>query len=199
MHSHSRHVDANLRYNAMSQFPVHTMKSAPEASKPAMESLQAAFGFLPNLLGAMSTSPVLINSLVGLFAKVHGGSFTEPQVQVVLLTDAVTNASTWPVALHSFLAIENGVAPADVKAIRDGELPKDPKLAALSRLAKTLIEKRGRLSAYDKEHFLQAGFGPEHLLEAIGIVAASTITNYTSSVTQPPLEEGFQPHAWSAN
>jgi len=33
----------------------------------------------------MSTSPVLINSLIGLFGKVHGGSFTEAQVQIVLL------------------------------------------------------------------------------------------------------------------
>ena len=49
---------------------------------------------IPNIVGAMATSPVLINSLVGLFGNVHGGSFTEAQVQTVLLTDAVTNAST---------------------------------------------------------------------------------------------------------
>jgi alkylhydroperoxidase family enzyme len=174
------------------------MTSAPEASRPALEALQSAFGFLPNIAGAMSTSPVLINSLVGLFGHVHGGSFSEPQVQVVLLTNAVTNVSTWPVALHSFLALENGITPADVQAIRDGDLPKDAKLAALSRLAKTLIEKRGRLNGHDKEQFLQAGFGTDHLLEVIAIVAASTITNYTGSVTQPPLEEAFQAHAWKA-
>ena len=40
---------------------------------------------IPNLIGAMSTSPVLINSLVGLFGKVHGGNFTEAQVQIALL------------------------------------------------------------------------------------------------------------------
>jgi alkylhydroperoxidase family enzyme len=174
------------------------MTSAPEASRPALEALQSAFGFLPNVAGAMSMSPVLINSLVGLFGHVHGGSFSEPQVQVVLLTNAVTNVSTWPVALHSFLALENGITPADVQAIRDGDLPKDAKLAALSRLAKTLIEKRGRLNGHDKEQFLQAGFGTDHLLEVIAIVAASTITNYTGSVTQPPLEEAFQAHAWKA-
>lgn len=33
---------------------------------------------IPNIAGAMSTSPVLIGSLVGLFQKVHGGSFSEP-------------------------------------------------------------------------------------------------------------------------
>jgi alkylhydroperoxidase family enzyme len=183
----------------MSNYPVHTLKSAPEASKQSLEALQSAFGFLPNIAAAMSTSPVLINTLVPVFGQVHGGSFSEPQIQTVLLTNAVTNASPYPVALHTVLALQNGVAEADVDAIRHGDLPKDAKLAALSRLAKTLIEKRGRLSEHDKETFLQAGFGPDHLLEVITIVAASTITNYTGSVTQPPLEKDFQAHAWSAN
>ena len=29
----------------------------------------------------MASSPVLFNTLVGVFGNVHGGSFTEPQVQ----------------------------------------------------------------------------------------------------------------------
>jgi alkylhydroperoxidase family enzyme len=182
----------------MHNYPVHTLKSAPEASKQSLEALQSAFGFIPNIGGAMSTSPVLINSLLAVFGNVHGGSFPEPQIQTILLTNAVTNASTYPVALHTFLALKNGVSEADVDAIRGGDLPKDAKLAALSKLAKTLIEKRGRLSGEDQEKFLQAGFSPEHLLEVITIVAASTITNYTGSVTQPPLESDLQKHAWSS-
>jgi hypothetical protein len=99
----------------MTDFPVHTMESAPERSKPSLQQLQSAFGMIPNLIGAMSTSPILIDSLVGLFGKVHGGSFTEAQVQTVLLTDAVTNASTWAVAFHAALALKQGIDPADVR------------------------------------------------------------------------------------
>jgi alkylhydroperoxidase family enzyme len=184
----------------MSNFPIHTIQTAPDASKPALEGLQSAFGFIPNIAAAMATSPVLINSLVALFHQVHGDgkSFAEPQIEIVLLTDAVTNGSTWAAAFHSYLAISKGVPASEVQAIRDGELPKDAKFAALSRLAKTLIEKRGRLNAYDKDVFLQAGFTPNQLLEVVAIVAASTITNYTASITQPPLEANFQPHAWTA-
>jgi len=49
----------------MTQFPVHTMESAPEGSKSALQTLNSAFGMLPNIAGALATSPVLINSLVG--------------------------------------------------------------------------------------------------------------------------------------
>ncbi|WP_019936472.1 carboxymuconolactone decarboxylase family protein [Bordetella sp. FB-8] len=182
----------------MPSFPVHTFNSAPEASRQALEGLRSAFGFIPNIAAAMSTSPVLINSLAGLFQQVHGGSFSEPQIQAVLLTNAVTNGSTWAAAFHTALALRNGIPASDVQAIRDGGPPHDAKLSALSKLAKALIEKRGRLDTHDKEAFLQAGFGLDHLLEVVAIVAASTITNYTGSVAQPPLEGDFQAYAWPA-
>jgi alkylhydroperoxidase family enzyme len=179
----------------MTSFPVHTIEAAPDRSRPALQQLRSAFGVIPNIAGAMATSPVLINSLVALFDNVHGGSFTEAQIQVVLLTDAVTNGSTWAVAFHTALALKEGIDPAEVQAIREGRLPKDGKFAALSRLAKTMIEKRGRLDDEDITGFLAAGFGKDHLLEVIAAVAASTITNYTGSVTKPPVEAMFEPHA----
>src|ERR1700677_1288152 len=181
----------------MTNFPVHTIDTAPERSKPAMQQLQSAFDMIPNIAGVMATPPVLINSLVGLFGNVHGGSFTEAQVQIVLLTDAVTNASTWAVAFHTALALKEGIDPADVQAIREGRLPKDDKFAALSALARTMIEKRGRLDDQDVDRFIAAGFGNDHALEVIAIVAASTITNYTGSITKTPLDAPFQAHAWT--
>ena len=181
----------------MERFSVYTIESAPEGSKPSLREVQARFGGIPNLAGAMALSPVLIQAFVPIFDQVHGGSFSEQQIQTVLLTDAVTNVSTWAVALHTALGLKAGLNAADVEAIRAGRSPSDKKLAALSTLARTLIEKRGRLDDRDIGHFLEAGFSRELLLEVITIVAASTITNYTGSVTQPLLEDWLQVHAWN--
>lgn len=163
-----------------------------------MEALQATFGVVPNIIGAIATSPVLIDSLTGLFGKVHGGSFSEDQVQVVLLTNAVTNACAWAVAFHSVLALKEGIEPMDVDAIRERLMPRQAKHAALSALARSLIEKRGHLGDQDVSAFLQAGFDRRHLLEVVAIVAASTITNYAGNISQPPLEQAFQASRWSA-
>jgi alkylhydroperoxidase family enzyme len=182
----------------MQRFPVYTLDSAPETSKSALRDVQVRFGMIPNLAGAMATSPVLIQSFVGIFDKVHGGSFAERETQTVLLTDAVTNSSAWAVALHSALGLQAGLDPADVAAMRAGRSPSDEKLGALSTLARALIERRGRLDDQEIERFLAAGFGKDLLLEVITIVAASTITNYTGSVTNPPLEAALQEHAWKS-
>jgi len=182
----------------MSSYPVHTIESAPAQSKPVLKQLQQAFGLIPNIAATMAASPVLINGFIGLFERVHASSLTEPQIQALLLTNAVTNASEWPVAFHTALALKQGVHPADVDAIRRGGLPGDARLAALSTLARTLIEKRGRLAESDQGRFLEAGFSSEQILEVIAVVAASTITNYTGSVTRPALETPFEGFAWHA-
>jgi alkylhydroperoxidase family enzyme len=183
---------------SMSRYPTHTIETAPASSRPALEQLQHAFGLIPNTAAKMAASPVLINGFVGLFERVHSSSLAEAQIQAVLLTNAVTNGSEWAVAFHTALALKQGMRRADVDAIRRGALPSDAGLAALSRLARTLIEKRGRLAESDQRGFLDAGFRAEQLLEVIAVVAASTIANYTASVTQPALEAAFGEFAWHA-
>src|SRR6201981_4255931 len=98
----------------MFTYQVHTIESAPGKSKPALEQLERVFGFVPNIAGAIANSPVLANSLLGLFHNVHGGSFTEAEVQVLLLTNAVTNSCSWPVAFHTELGLKQGIDPADI-------------------------------------------------------------------------------------
>src|ERR1700761_7021123 len=142
----------------MAKFPVYTLESAPEQSKPSLQALAQAFGMVPNIAGAIAGSPKLINGLVGVFQQVHTGSFTEAQIQTLLLTNAVTNGCTWAVAFHTFLALKEGLDRADVDAIRARRAPKDPQHAALSHLARTLIEKRGRLDDQDVAAFTAASF-----------------------------------------
>jgi len=180
----------------MPNYPVPTIASAPENSKPALQQLQQAFGVLPNIAAVIANSPKLINSLAGVFQQVHSSSLTEQEIQIVLLTDAVTNSSIYAVAFHTALALQQGVSSHETSAIRERRMPTDRRFAALSTLAKTLIEKRGHLSREEHDVFLAAGFTKEQVLEVIAVVAASTITNYAGTITQPPLEDPFRQHAW---
>ncbi|HEV3426723.1 MAG TPA: carboxymuconolactone decarboxylase family protein [Paraburkholderia sp.] len=182
----------------MSRFPLYTLDTAPEQSKPVLRQLQQAFGIIPNIAAKMAASPVLINGFIGLFQRVHASSLSEAQLQVLLLTNAVTNASEWAVAFHSALALQQGIDSADVDAIRAGGAPHDAQHAALSTLARALIETRGRIGELDQQRFIDAGFSAAQILEVIAVVAASTITNYTGSVTQPELEAPFDTFAWRA-
>jgi alkylhydroperoxidase family enzyme len=182
----------------MPNYPVHTIASAPEGSRPALEQLKKAFGVLPNLPAVIANSPKLITSLVGLFGQVHSPGLSEAENQIVLLTDAVTNSSAYAVAFHTALALQQGISSEETTAIRQGRLPKDKRFAALSTLAKALIEKRGHLSEQELDSFIAAEFTKEQVLEVIVIVAASTITNYAGTIANPPLEDPFRGYSWRA-
>jgi AhpD family alkylhydroperoxidase len=183
----------------MSIFEVRTIDLAPAGSKAPLERLQIAFGMLPNVAGIIANSPVLANIFVPLFEGVHSGTFTEAEIQTLLLTNAVTNSCAWAVAFHSYLALKAGLDPHDVKAIREGGAPREPRYAALSAYARSLIEKRGHVGDVAVTPLLSAGFRPEQALEALAVSAASTITNYALNIAEPPLEPMFQEHAWRSD
>ena len=180
----------------MPPFEIQSIESAPEGSKAPLESLRHAFGMVPNVAGIIANSPVLAGVFVPLFAGVHSGTLSEGEIQTLLLTNAVTNRCVWAVAFHSYLALKAGLAPADVKAIRERRVPRDPRLAALSSYALSLIETRGHVGEEAVEALVSAGFKTEQALEVLAVSAASTITNYTLNIAEPPLEAMFQAHAW---
>jgi AhpD family alkylhydroperoxidase len=179
----------------MSIFEVQTIDRAPEGSRAPLEKLQQIFGMVPNVAGIIANSPVLANIFVPLFQGVHSGTFTEAEIQTLLLTNAVTNSCAWAVAFHSYLALQAGLTPADVQAIRERRAPRELRYAALSAYARGLIEKRGDAAV---TALLSAGFKPDQALEAVAVSAASTITNYTLNIAEPPLEPIFQEHVWRA-
>jgi AhpD family alkylhydroperoxidase len=181
----------------MNGYRVHTLESAPEKSRAALEGLKKAFGLVPNLAATMAESPTLVNGFVGAFGNLLGGTFTAAQRQVLLLTNAVTNTCPWAVAFHSTAALREGVSPEAVTAIREKRLPADAKLAALSATARALIEKRGHLDSQTLERFAAAGFTQDQTLEVIAALAISVMANYAGNITNPPLEDPFKAQVWN--
>jgi alkylhydroperoxidase family enzyme len=181
----------------MTNYPIHTVDTAPDSAKQPLMHIQEAFGFIPSVAGAMANSSPLMNSFFSAFGCFRGdGTFTPAERQVLLLSNAVANDSGWAVAFHTLEALEDGVPPDAVDAIRQRELPADPRLAALSALTRALIANRGHLDEADTAAFLTAGFDRDQVLEVITGVAISTMTNYAALAADLPLEDRLRAHAW---
>ncbi|WP_433379597.1 carboxymuconolactone decarboxylase family protein [Actinoplanes sp. CA-142083] len=180
----------------MTTYPMHTVETAPEGSRLALEKLNAALGLVPNLAATMAGSPSLISTFVAAFGQFGGTAFTDAERQVLLLSNAVANRCAWAVAFHSTLALAHGAPESAVEAIRRGELPGDPRLAALSATTRALIDKRGHLDEADVKTFTAAGFDELRLLDVLTGLAISTMANYTGNLADPPLEPQFRAQAW---
>jgi alkylhydroperoxidase family enzyme len=182
----------------MQKFTIYTVESAPERSKPALQGLQHRFGFIPNAAAMMAGSSALIGAFVGGFVNFHGSNFDNAEKQVLLLTNAVTLKCPWTVAFHSTMALEEGVAARDVQALRAGKLPSDPKYAALSGMAKSLIEKKGLGIEAEAEKFAAAGYSQSQILDVINGIGISTMAATTANLANTPVEDVFRANVWAA-
>ncbi len=182
----------------MSQFPIHTLESAPEAARETLRALQRQLGAVPNLAAAMAGSPALLKGFVVLRGLLYDeSSFTPLEVQVLALSNAFENRCRYCMALHSTLALKEGLSAPSVVLLREGRAPLDPRLAALSDFARELARRRGHVDEAAVTQFIAAGFTPAQVLEVVLAAAVSLLPNYAHHLTGAPLDAPFQTQAWA--
>ena len=69
----------------MSDYQVHSVESAPEETREALQGAVKRFGFLPNLLGIMANTPPLLKAYLAVGAAFESTSLTPVEQQTVLL------------------------------------------------------------------------------------------------------------------
>jgi uncharacterized peroxidase-related enzyme len=181
----------------MPQFPVHTLESAPPASRPALGGLQKEVGFLPNLAATMSESPALIEGFTTLRTILGRSLFSPLERETIALSVSFENTCSYCMAAHSTFAKMQGVSEGVLESLRLGETPDDQRLAALATYTRALVTSKGHVSDAAKQAVLAAGFTPAHVLEVVAVIAFTTMANYAHNITQCPIDRPFQPQAWT--
>jgi uncharacterized peroxidase-related enzyme len=177
----------------MTQFTIHTLETAPAASKPALEKLKAAVGMIPNLAGAMSESPQLIEAFATLGGLLRAGSsFSPVEREIISLVNAVENGCRYCMAIHSTFALHSGVKLTTVDAIRAGQSPGEVRLNALTEYARTMLRERGQINDAALQSFFKAGFTRAQSLEIIAALALSIMANYAGHLTHVPPDEAIK-------
>ncbi len=183
----------------MPTFLVHTPESAPEQSRAHLDAAQTKFGMVPNLLGILATAPAALGSYLAVTGELEGSSLTPVEQQVVLIATSVENRCEYCVSVHSALANMVKMPAQTLEALRAGSDPEDPRLGALARFTRHVVEERGWVDAAEIEAFLSAGFGEQQVLEVVTGVALKTISNYMNHIADTPLDAAFEPLRWTAN
>ncbi len=179
------------------EFKIHTLETAPEASKEALIQAKQTFGLIPNLEGILAEAPAALKGGMALWDLFESTSFTPIEQQVIYLTANYEHDCCYCMAAHSGLAKMIGMTNQDIEALRRGQPLVDPKLQALRLFTQRMIEARGWLSDRAIEEFLAAGYTKQHVLEVILGIAVKIIHNYTNHIAQTPLDKPFQPYVWS--
>ena len=109
-----------------------TIATAPEGSKPLLESIRKSLGFIPNLMATFANNPIVLQGYLALEDVFERGSFTPKERQIILLATSVENDCSYCTAAHSTIAQSFLYTSSEiVAAVLNGQPVPDAKLNAL--------------------------------------------------------------------
>src|SRR6516225_5890735 len=105
---------------SLALFVPQTVESAPDESRPILQNVNKAFGFIPNLMATFANNPAVLEGYLALDGIFEKGSFTPVERQLILLVASVENKCAYCTAAHSTIAKAFlHAAPEIVSAIRN--------------------------------------------------------------------------------
>lgn len=181
----------------MTTFTVHTLETAPDASRSLLQGVGKTLGFVPNLYAVFAESPAALRGALAMGEAFSKTTLSPVEQQLVALAVSEANDCAFCIAAHSTVA--KAIAKADpllVGATRDRQRLPDSKLDALVTFTRKIVEQRGFVADVDVAAFLGAGYTKAQVIEVLLGVGMKTFNNYVDHIAHVPLNEEFKAEAW---
>jgi len=171
-----------------------TPETATASVVAILKNTQSKLGFIPNMYGYMGALPGVLDGYMAAYTSFRNDAgFTPPEQETVFLSVSAVNGCTYCTAAHSMIADKLSKVPAaDLAALRDGSPLPDPRLNALARFTRTMVEKRGMPDKGEVDTFLAAGFKSQHVLGIVQAIACKTYSNFVNHLAATELDAAFE-------
>ena len=180
------------------QLAINTIESAPEDSRPILEGIGDELGFVPNMAGAISTSPTLLRAFDELRRAVGSGDLDPVAREVAGVAVGVAVDNRYGVAFHSTVLARLGVDDAEIERMRAGEVPADQTLAAVYALARELVLSRGAVDEGLVAATTEAGLRSSDVLEIVAECTFAGLVGVMDNLAgRVPLDPFLEPRAWN--
>lgn len=181
----------------MADFTQHTAETAPAGGAEVLARAEKTFGMVPNIIATMAEAPTVAESYLDLHERFGASSFSPTEQQVVTLTASFENGCAYCMAAESAGSKMGGIDDAVIEALREGTPLPDERLEALRSFTRSVVEERGWVGEDAIDAFLASGFTKAQLFEVVLGVTKKTLSNYFNHIAATPVDEPFQPFAWT--
>lgn len=164
--------------------PTRDQVSAP--NQALFDTLQKRLGKVPNLYATLALSEHALGSYLAF--QNAPSSITGKAREVVNLVVSQVNRCDYCLAAHTLIGGMVGFTPEHILEVRRGRASFDARLDALAQLVKAIAIERGHADPARVQHFLDAGWTQENLVDVIVAIGDKTVTNYLHATTQVPVD-----------
>lgn len=180
----------------MVDFKLHDRNSAPEGSRPLLDSSMKELGMIPNLYAVMAAAPGLLEGYQHLNKLFTETSFNADEQTVVWQSINVEHNCHYCVPAHTGIARQMNVDDEISDALRNETRLPTEKLEALRDFTLSVVRKRGEVDDAAVQSFLDAGYSRQQVLEVVLGVAQKTMSNYTNHLAETPVDSAFEQFEW---
>ncbi len=176
----------------MTTLNLHTLDSAPAASRPLLQSSIDGFGWIPRQSAYMAESPALLSSYQFAHDAFSQCSLNEEERAIVWITTGTINRCDYTIQAHSWIAQYKGVSPATLQALMQAPQALPGKLATLYRFTCQVVQAQGQIPPQAVSEMLAAGYSQQNILDVILGVAQKTMSTLLNSIARTEIEPQFQ-------
>jgi alkylhydroperoxidase family enzyme len=156
-------------------------------TKELLETVQQAFGVVPNTAKVMANSPAVLESFLAFSAVMGGAKIGTKLHNQVKLTTSETNSCDYCTSILSAVAPSAGLSPADILAGRTGE-SEDRRTKAALTFAHAVLESRGKVGDEQLAAVREAGYVDAEIVEIVASVVLGCFTNFLNNVADTELD-----------
>lgn len=171
----------------MSRIPVVDPALAPRRVQQILDGVERSLGMKPNLYRVIAQSPAALEGFTEMLGALAKGRFRAREREAIALAVSERNGCSYCLSAHAALAALAGMSEPEIEGARSGEAS-DHRLAAALRLAREVVEQRGRVGERAVAEAREAGLGDAELVEVVAHVALTTFTNYLNEVAGTEID-----------
>ncbi|HMS17773.1 MAG TPA: carboxymuconolactone decarboxylase family protein [Planctomycetota bacterium] len=171
----------------MQRIPSVHPEAAQGSARELLDTVQRAFGLIPNAAKVMAHSPAVLRGFLGFstaMAEVSIGAKLHAQVK--LLTSE-TNGCEYCSSILSATAGSAGLTDDDILAGRTGRSDERRTKAALT-FAHEVLQRGGKVRDQDLALVREAGFSDAEIVEVVASVVLGCFTNFLNNVADTELD-----------
>ena len=171
----------------MKNLEVLNREQVASETQEIFDGLKSKVGMVPNLYATAANSHYGLTALLELGETLKKGNLNNKEVEAVALAVGQANNCQYCLSAHTAIGKMLGFSEEETLDIRRGSVS-DPKLKALTSLAKEITESRGFPSEQALSDFIEAGYTKGALVDVIGLVALNTFTNYLNHIADTEVD-----------
>ncbi|UTW64626.1 carboxymuconolactone decarboxylase family protein [bacterium SCSIO 12741] len=171
----------------MTKIEVPTKNEVSPESQVLFDQLEKGLGMVPNLYAAIGYSSNALGSILAFSANAGKGTFSAKEIEAIKLATSDANGCLYCKSAHTALAKMAGFSQEETNELRKATIA-DPKLNALTSLAREVASKAGNVDAEVRERFFELGYDEKALFDFLAVVIAVTFTNYAYGLSQVPVD-----------